>query len=195
METNKLIAEFMGCTYNEDWEQPWEDENGCLHDELKYHSSWDWLMPVVEYIEQLGGYTFYIVGTSCYINGSPPSVHGESKIEAVYKKVVQFINWYNKENEKPQENLADKVVYPVNHSDAHHIIIKCKDGHKYGLGAVKAGEKRCPKKGEWYLSGAITCAYLAFNDLSQEHVIARLVYTTGCPNNHKPIKAVKYIEM
>ncbi len=37
------------------------------------------------------------------------------------------------------------------------------------------GEKRCPKKGEYYLSGAIVEAYLAPNDLSTEFYIAKLV--------------------
>ena len=45
---------------------------------------------------------------------------------------------------------------------------------KYVL-AVSAHEKRAPKKGEWYLSGAIPIAYRAPNDLSQEFHIMRLV--------------------
>ena len=34
-------------------------------------------------------------------------------------------------------------------------------------------EFRCPKKGEYYLSGARPCAYKAPNDLSTEFYIAR----------------------
>ena len=41
--------------------------------------------------------------------------------------------------------------------------------------AVWTGEKRFPKKGEWYLSGAIIEAYLAPNDLTIEFRIAKLV--------------------
>lgn len=41
--------------------------------------------------------------------------------------------------------------------------------------AVFTGEKRCPKKGEWYLGGAIVTAYRAPNDLSTVFHIARLV--------------------
>ena len=37
------------------------------------------------------------------------------------------------------------------------------------------GEKRAPKKGEWYLSGADIAAYRAPNDLSTEYYIAKLV--------------------
>lgn len=43
--------------------------------------------------------------------------------------------------------------------------------------AIYTGEKRKPKKGEWYLSGAIIEAYRAPNDLSDIHLIAKLVLT------------------
>ena len=39
MKENKLIAEFMG------------EEQLCLPHELKYHTSWDWLMPVLKKIK------------------------------------------------------------------------------------------------------------------------------------------------
>jgi len=55
-ESNKLIAEFMGVDIHEfvmNGGKKWE-----------YHSSWDWLMPVVEKIEELGSYT--VMGTKCY---------------------------------------------------------------------------------------------------------------------------------
>ena len=57
---NKLIAEFMGM-------KPHHQDSGCLIrvddngsnevapiEELAYHTSWDWLMPVVQKIYQLG---------------------------------------------------------------------------------------------------------------------------------------------
>ncbi len=37
------------------------------------------------------------------------------------------------------------------------------------------GEKRCPKRGEWFLSGSIIEAYRAPNDLSTPYHIAKLV--------------------
>jgi len=45
--------------------------------------------------------------------------------------------------------------------------------------AKLTGEKRCPKKGEWYLSGAIPAAYQAPNDLSTEYCLCELV-EDGC---------------
>jgi len=41
--------------------------------------------------------------------------------------------------------------------------------------AVLTGEKRAPKKGEWYLSGAIPAGYTAPNDFSTEYCILKLV--------------------
>ena len=40
--------------------------------------------------------------------------------------------------------------------------------------ARPSGETRPPRKGEWYLSGAIVEAYRAPNDLSTPHLIADL---------------------
>ena len=68
---NKLIAEFMGISidgdfaYIEDEGSPLEEVffiNSPLEEvmpinKLNYHTSWDWLMPVIEKIESLG-YTF-----------------------------------------------------------------------------------------------------------------------------------------
>jgi hypothetical protein len=44
-----------------------------------------------------------------------------------------------------------------------------------GVKARWTGEKRCPKAGEWYLSGAEVEAYKAPSDLSEVYHIAELV--------------------
>lgn len=53
------------------------------------------------------------------------------------------------------------------------------DGHHHerhrGMVAVDTGEMRPPRKGEWFLSGAIVEAYQAPNDLTMAYHIARLV--------------------
>lgn len=90
---------------------------------LKYHTSWDWLMPVVEKIESLC--MWVTIGSDkvdIYWNGGIPvsmpnltsfddicvtfdcewSKHAKpdasSKIEAVWKAVVRFIKWFNEQN-------------------------------------------------------------------------------------------------
>jgi len=65
---------------------------------MEYHTSWDWLIPVVEKIESLG-YVFTIQGgkaeygemiseTQCFI--------AEDKLSSTYQAVVEFIKEYNK---------------------------------------------------------------------------------------------------
>ena len=45
---------------------------------------------------------------------------------------------------------------------------------------VCTGEKRPPKKGEYFLSGAIVTAYKAHGDIDTEHWIARKVKMVKC---------------
>ena len=93
MKDNKLIAEFMGMTTSEIDESMMifktPQGNDVIYlDELKYHESWDWLMPVLKKInEQIS-----------------PNVRGlwrkitnpyEFSIEDVYKQAVEVINRLN----------------------------------------------------------------------------------------------------
>ena len=64
-EGNKLIAEFMGLVYRNGynytgWYKSTTTEKFayiiCDTERLKYHSSWDWLMPVIEKIEGMSNY-------------------------------------------------------------------------------------------------------------------------------------------
>ena len=108
MEDNKLIAEFMGAIgtpkYNPtEWDiyitgclDVDSDDENAKHfytpEEMKYHTSWDWLMPVIQRItdvispfdeqdEQLFSQTLLY-----------------KRIDDVYKLVVEFIKEYNKIN-------------------------------------------------------------------------------------------------
>ena len=113
MKDNKLIAEFMGVkTITIDrlksiLKQNREDgfistPQAYTLDELKYDTSWDWLMPVVEKIEsqQSEGYNILIEGNNCWIETQGISFEGMAitKLEATYKAVVQFIKEYNQNN-------------------------------------------------------------------------------------------------
>lgn len=103
LENNKLIAEFMGLLEssipNKYWSEISEDGFGQGDlSEPKYHESWDWLMPVVEKIESIPTdedvfYDVIMPGLECSI-GHVCNV-GQTKMEAVYKSVVEFIKWYN----------------------------------------------------------------------------------------------------
>ena len=95
-ENNKLIAEFMGLPKEnvglkqeviyglnqDDWYTP---------DNLNYHLSWDWLMPVAEKCltsdEKTDGQHYFINDALLTCN-----------IELVYDRVVEFIKEYNQNN-------------------------------------------------------------------------------------------------
>jgi hypothetical protein len=78
---------------------------------MKYHVSWDWLMPVVEKIERLNskfGNSVEITRTTCVIKVKGKSFHDcrfrttGGKIEAVHNTIVKFIKWYN-DNDKRED--------------------------------------------------------------------------------------------
>lgn len=119
--SNRLIAEF------DDWVagyggkgSPYYSKEStfvpaiCLLENMKYHIDWSWLMPVVEKIESLYDenisvkifdsrcdielVTQYAVAHDFHI----PTFYEreDSKIKAVYKAVVRFIQWYNQQSAK-----------------------------------------------------------------------------------------------
>lgn len=104
-EGNHLIAEFMGAVPTkvlgtETWDIPNMDG---LQFVLFYNSSWDWLMPVVEKIENIevrGMYTVIIKQQYCSITFQDETdtllyettaQESSSKIDAVWQTVVKFI--------------------------------------------------------------------------------------------------------
>lgn len=106
-ENNRLIAEFM--------EYPGDGKglyffhlkgNDVLvsADNLKYHTSWDWLIPVVEKIELLGysvekNFQRVDKDWQCLITKGNDILFQEfayDSIEAMYQVVVSFIEFYNK---------------------------------------------------------------------------------------------------
>jgi hypothetical protein len=94
LEENKIIALFMGDINSLDAKVSFN--KNCTVDELQYHKSWDWLMPVVEKIEQTNdGCTLVIIEDErCHIDnqkGFEIDSVGHTKIEAVYNAVIKFI--------------------------------------------------------------------------------------------------------
>ena len=97
MNDNKLIAEFIAPLGLRTRYGGYMPEN-----EMRYDTSWDWLMPVVQKIENLG-YELIIAESRCKINHNTDHSIEEainidiigSKIEATYQAVVEFIKEYN----------------------------------------------------------------------------------------------------
>lgn len=120
IEGNKLIAEFMGASFHEDTPMilkkhvvsPAGNAIKCA-DKLRYNSSWDWLMPVVEKIANLDNVCAFRIGYSGMVNLGMRSKYVVSQIddwidrefasnsgqqtliECTYQSVVDFIKWYN----------------------------------------------------------------------------------------------------
>lgn len=122
IEGNKVIGEFMGVKIGEykyslriGVTEPLQEHH------LAYHKEWGWLMPVVEKIEKqghktvIGGGDYW--GNYCQIMyGKNDDEHkkllitqdaetkalgkGESKVEAVWQAVIQFIIWFNNTQSK-----------------------------------------------------------------------------------------------
>lgn len=116
MKENNLIADFMGWKLQDNpterWYGSYREPNGILHkntdkEPLLFHTSWDWLMPVVEKIECTtidnndnsdNFFNVMIEVFECNINGGNICIceSGNTKLEATYKAVVEFINQLNK---------------------------------------------------------------------------------------------------
>ena len=131
IENNKIIAEFLNWEFDdlsETFETPFlklvepqafgDEQFSCkLQDfELEFHSDWNWLMSVVEKIENLQDenncaiYNVQIEQSFTEIIDNHTSetiiydIDADSKIEAVYNTVIEFIKWYNEQN-KNNESL------------------------------------------------------------------------------------------
>ena len=104
-ESNKLIAEFMGGNYTEDYKKaPSEIPVFAMYattiEDLNYHSSWSWLMPVVKKVWscfnefQYDSEIYYHLTEEIFHPDYSLSEFMGADINSVYKRVVEFIEWY-----------------------------------------------------------------------------------------------------
>lgn len=110
MKDNKLIAEFMG--YKKSIGVTYHKKNKIVTEKsFKYDTDWNWLMQVVDKIESIddGEYDVNILknGTQIInykaggvvICDNVGQISYSEKIEHVYQAAVNFIKWYNEQNE------------------------------------------------------------------------------------------------
>ena len=122
--SNLVIAEFMGGVLHKNWASKIYPDlmdtiifpTGSIPtlfssalwspSQLLYHESWDWLMPVVEKIENQRA-RIIIDKESCVIMfdivfpyGFETFQNEGSKIEQVYKAIFEYIKWFNTQNSK-----------------------------------------------------------------------------------------------
>lgn len=115
---NKLIAEFMGFTVLKDGycdNQPNNRSCGGLPKLEFMYQSWNELMPVVMKIQSIdeGNFCVTIDQNVCKIwseDNSYCNVETDfSTMEAVYKAVVNFINWYNELGEYDYSCTSENI--------------------------------------------------------------------------------------
>lgn len=85
---NRLIAEFM------------ENPQVILVDLLEYHSSWDWLMPVVDKLKQLREKKYLKIGTLHGYLNSCWNAMKENDILKCFNHAAEAIQWYNTQSKK-----------------------------------------------------------------------------------------------
>ncbi len=110
--SDRLIAKFMGfkIEYLDNIKEEWVYLHPFKHNDrlskLKFHTSWDWLMPVVERIEKENHVYFDIYREATRVRYQPQETtlwkamcpDENDKINHVYNAVVLFIEWYNTNN-------------------------------------------------------------------------------------------------
>lgn len=119
-DNNKLIAEFMGLETPDGIYFEYLTKDGHRSELthfmlLKYHLEWNWLMSVVDKIQSIedGYYCVTIDHNVCTI-WNEDFTYNESEIsystmDAVYKAVVLFINWYNELGEYDYSCTSENI--------------------------------------------------------------------------------------
>jgi hypothetical protein len=112
---NKLIMDFLGWKHHSGdvyWfpnlypsQEHYTGETTFNVDEARFHSSWHWLMPVIEKIESLG-FTVTLQYYQCQIFDNSKKYPDsriidadfkDTKLENAWDGVIGFIRWYNSE--------------------------------------------------------------------------------------------------
>ena len=91
MDNNKLIAEFMGYEVKHGKCYSPKYNDGTIAP-MQFHTSWDWLMPVVQKIDNM-------FGDDNQVDDAINRVHNavlSFDIDNTYQAVVEFINEHNK---------------------------------------------------------------------------------------------------
>ena len=105
MNKNKKIAEFMELRFeNNQYYKPIYNSGEWLNEsELKYHTSWDWLMPVVQ---------------RCYDSGAEGQCIGditmhltEGNLEGTYRAVVDYIEGLSVKSVEPDTKAVDEAFF------------------------------------------------------------------------------------
>lgn len=95
---NRLIENLMGSTIKIDQDDVKDIPLAFLAvEDMKFHESWKWLMPVVIKIEDDLGYSVLIKDKVCQIVVDDETTfesETETKLESVWRAIVEFLDWH-----------------------------------------------------------------------------------------------------
>lgn len=94
-ENNKIIAKFSGRASQLNMTEHELTQEYIADDEMEYHCSWDWLMPVVKKIREIVNVEMSIDEFDDHRGLEQRLNPYTYDIESIHKGVVEFINWYN----------------------------------------------------------------------------------------------------
>lgn len=93
---NRLIENLMGSTIKIDQEDVKDIPLAFLAvEDMKFHESWKWLMPVVIKIEEDRGHSVLIENNHCRITVDDDTSYeheGEDKLDAVWRTVTKYLD-------------------------------------------------------------------------------------------------------
>tara|TARA_R110000851_G_scaffold44178_4_gene108786 strand:+ start:8066 stop:8449 length:384 start_codon:yes stop_codon:yes gene_type:complete len=122
MESNKLIAEFMGIESYKSKKYTmfvYEENNHRTDVDLHYHTSWDWLMPVVEKIESCNA---SVTINGVYSEFTKKVGHQVTiRIESVEMNEGGKSAWVLEDKYKHHSNVRDNRIDAVYESVIHFI--------------------------------------------------------------------------
>jgi len=109
MNQNKRIAEFMGLEFSKgEYYRPiYNSGDWISQDQLQYHTSWDWLMPVVEKCYDLEDEEMNNSGATANISMYLTDVD----ISGTHKAVVEFIEGLSVKSVEPDTKAVDEAFF------------------------------------------------------------------------------------
>lgn len=94
---SRLIENIMGSTIKIEQDDVKDIPLAFLSvEDMKFHRSWKWMMPVVIKIEEDLGYPVHIKGKWCKIEADEDTIfenEADTKLEAIWDTVVAFLDW------------------------------------------------------------------------------------------------------
>ena len=96
-DSNKLIAEFMGLVVS-DRENYTSELHTNVDADLKYHTEWNWIKPVIKKINEVTGYDDYNTNRLHLQRVLDDCINENAVgIKEVCKAIVEFIKQHNKQ--------------------------------------------------------------------------------------------------